>query len=141
MKQSVLMALAGMSLCATGLQAQVVINEVYENPPGDAQGNDDVLEFIELYGEPGLDLTGYAIGLFKGGSDGDLGEPNDIPDVYAELDEVFTLDGLTIGANGFLVLYNGTDTQSLIPLFAPEEATGVSFFDAHLENPNDINVV
>ena len=134
-----LVALAGLSMGAASLQAQVVINEVYENPPGDAQGNDDVLEFIELYGEPGMDLTGYAIGLFKGGSDGEFNPPNDIPDVYAELDEVFTLDGLTIGDNGFLVLYNGTDTQSLIPLFMPADAAGVSFFDAHLQNPNDVN--
>lgn len=137
--RNTLIALAGLAACAAGLRAQVVINEVYENPPGDAQGNDDVLEFIELYGEPGMDLTGYAIGLFKGGSDGEFNPPNDIPDVYAELDEAFSLDGLSLGPNGFLVLYNGTDTQSLIPLFAPAETTGVSFFDAHIQNPNDIN--
>ncbi len=139
MKKNALIALAGMGFCAAGLQAQVVINEVYENPPGDAQGNDNVLEFIELYGEPGMDLTGYAIGLFKGGSDGEFTDPNDIPDVYAELDEAFSLDGLSLGPNGFLVLYNGTDAQSLIPLFSPTETTGVSFFDAHIQNPNDIN--
>ena len=137
--RNALVALTGLAACAAGIQAQVVINEVYENPPGDAQGNDDVLEFIELYGEPGMDLTGYAIGLFKGGSDGEFNPPNDVPDVYAELDEAFSLDGLSLGPNGFLVLYNGTDTQSLIPLFAPAETTGVSFFDAHIQNPNDIN--
>ncbi len=137
--RNALVALAGLAACAAGIQAQVVINEVYENPPGDAQGNDDVLEFIELYGEPGMDLTGYAIGLFKGGSDGEFNPPNDVPDVYAELDEAFSLDGLSLGPNGFLVLYNGTDTQSLIPLLAPAETTGVSFFDAHIQNPNDIN--
>ncbi len=134
-----MIAIAGCALCSTGLHAQVVINEVYENPPGDAQGNDNILEFIELYGQPGMDLTGYAIGLFKGGSDGEFNPPNDIPDVYAELDEAFTLDGLSLGPNGFLVLYNGTDAQSLIPLFTPVETTGVSFFDAHIQNPNDIN--
>ena len=137
--KNTLIALAGLSVCAGASQAQVVINEVYENPPGDAQGNDDVLEFIELYGEPGMDLTGYAIGLFKGGSDGEFNEPNDIPDVYAELDEAFSLDGLSLGPNGFLVLYNGTDSQSLIPLFTPAQTTGVSFFDAHIQNPNDVN--
>lgn len=138
-KTNTFIAMTLLAACGSALQAQVVINEVYENPPGDAQGNDDVLEFIELYGEPGMDLTGYAIGLFKGGSDGEFNEPNDIPDVYAELDEAFTLDGLSLGPNGFLVLYNGTDSQSLIPLFAPAETTGVSFFDAHIQNPNDIN--
>ncbi|MCA9275849.1 MAG: hypothetical protein KDA29_07480 [Phycisphaerales bacterium] len=137
--KNTLIALAGLGLYAGASQAQVVINEVYENPPGDAQGNDNVLEFIELYGEPGMDLTGYAIGVFKGGSDGEFNPPNDIPDVYAELDEAFTLDGLSLGSNGFLVLYNGTDSQSLIPLFIPGQTTGVSFFDAHIQNPNDIN--
>lgn len=137
--QSTFIALAGLAISAGCAQGQVVINEVYENPPGDAQGNDDVLEFIELYGRPGMDLTGYAIALFKGGSDGEFNPPNDIPDTYAEIDEAFTLDGLSIGPNGFLVLYNGTDSQSLIPLFAPAESTGVSFFDAHLPNPNDVN--
>lgn len=139
MTKNALIALAGLGISTLTLQAQVVINEVYENPPGDAQGNDNVLEFIELYGQPGMDLSGYAIGLFKGGSDGEFGVPNDIPDVYAEIDEAFTLDGLSIGSNGFLVLYNGTDSQSLIPLFLPSTANGVSFFDAHIQNPNDIN--
>ena len=134
-----LLAIAGACACAAGTQAQVVINEVYENPPGDAQGNDDVLEYIELYGQPGMDLTGYAVALFKGGSDGEFMPPNDIPDVYTEIDEAFTLDGLTLGADGFLVIYNGTAAQSLIPLFTPAQATAVSFFDAHIQNPNDIN--
>lgn len=129
------------ALCtAAGIaNAQVVLNEVFENPPGDAQGNDNILEYIELYGEPGMDLTGYAIGLFKGGSDGEFGVPNDIPDVYAEIDEAFSLDGLSIGPNGFLVVYNGTTDQSLIPLFTPADTTAISFFDAHIPNPNDIN--
>ncbi len=139
MKMNTLIALAGLGISTLGLQAQVVINEIYENPPGDAQGNDNVLEFIELFGTPGMDLTGYAIGLFKGGSDGEFNPPNDVPDVYAEIDEAFTLDGLSIGANGFLVIYNGTSAQSLIPLFTPAATTAVSFFDAHIQNPNDIN--
>ena len=131
-----LIGAAGLALACTGANAQVVINEVFENPDGPAEGNDDFIEYIELYGKPGTDLTGYMIGLFKGGSDMD---DNDIPGVYAEIDEAFSLDGLAIGPGGFLVLYNGIDSQSLIPPLLPTGAVGVSFFDAHIPNPNDIN--
>jgi hypothetical protein len=130
-------SVASLMLAAGAANGQVVINEVYENPPGSGSTNDAVLEFIELYGKPGMDLTGYAVGLFKGGSDvnGD-----DIPSVAAdvEIDEAFSLDGLTIGDNGFLVLYNGTTAQSLIPLVLPAEGeNSASFFDTFITNPND----
>lgn len=109
--------------------AQVVINEVYENPPGSGSSNDAILEYIELYGTPGMDLTGYCIAQFKGGED----NGDDIPEVPAEIDEAFSLDGLTIGSNGFLVIYNGTVAQSLIPLFLPNEGEqSASFFDTHI---------
>ncbi len=108
---------------------QVVINEVYENPPGSGSTNDAVLEYIELYGTPGMDLTGYCIGQFKGGEDND----DNIPEEPAEIDEAFSLDGLTIGSNGFLVIYNGTTSQSLIPMFLPAEGeSSASFFDTHI---------
>ena len=119
-----LVALAGSS------QAQVVINEVYENPPGGGDTNDAFLEYIELYGQPGMDMTGYAIGQLKGGEDAN---GDNAPEVPAEIDEAFTLDGLSIGSNGFLVLYNGTPAQSLIPLFLPMQGeTAASFFNTHI---------
>jgi len=91
--------------------AQVVISEVYENPSG---GDDEFWEFIELYGHPGTDLTGYAVALIKGGLDPDGdGVPNEVP----EIDEAFTLDGLSIGTNGFLVLYQNIDAFSEVGLF------------------------
>ncbi|MCA9304111.1 MAG: hypothetical protein KC996_08320, partial [Phycisphaerales bacterium] len=63
-----------------------------------------------------------------GEDDGD-----NIPEVPAEIDEAFSLDGLTIGSNGFLVIYNGTVSQSLIPLFLPNEGEhSASFFDTHI---------
>ncbi len=91
--------------------AQVVISEVYENPSG---GDDEFWEFIELYGHPGMDLTGYAVALIKGGMDPDGdGVPNEVP----EIDEAFTLDGLSIGANGFLVLYQNIDGFNEVGVF------------------------
>lgn len=123
---SVITVLAAAASFAHG---QVVINEVYENPPGGGSTNDAVLEYIELYGTPGMDLTGYCIGQFKGGEDGG----DNIPEVPAEIDEAFSLDGLSIGSNGFLVIYNGTPSQSLIPLFLPNEGEhSASFFDTHI---------
>ncbi|MEO0631619.1 MAG: lamin tail domain-containing protein, partial [Planctomycetota bacterium] len=86
-------------MCAGAAQSQVVINEVMHDPPG----SESNWEYIELYGKPGMDLTGYAIGLFKGGADEN---GDDLPETIAEIDEAFTLDGLTLGADGFLVLVN-----------------------------------
>lgn len=128
------LALSSLSGFASG---QVVINEVYINPPGAGSTNDAVLEFIELYGKPGMDLTGYAIGLFKGGRDGNMDDiPTSSNDV--EIDEAFSLDGLTIGSNGFLVIYAGTESQSLIPLLLPSEGeSSDSFVNAHIVTPND----
>jgi len=131
-----LIVAGGLALACSGAHAQVVISEIFENPDGPAEGNDEFIEYIELYGKPGMDLTGYMVGLFKGGADEN---DNDIPDVYSEIDEAFSLDGLSIGPNGFLVLYNGTDAQSIIPGVLPMGATGDSFFDTHIPNPNDIN--
>jgi len=94
---------AGLALAvfAGAACGQVVINEVMENPT-DA-GEDEFWEYMELYGTPGMDLTGYALVLVKGGSDP---EGDGVPNSPAEIDEAFSLDGLTIGDNGILVVYN-----------------------------------
>jgi len=100
--KSLALALCAGAALSAGADAQVVLNEVFENPPGSGS-IDEVWEFIEIYGEPGMDLTGYAVALIKGGRDvnGD-----NLPDGTArpEIDEAFTLDGLQIGPNGFLVI-------------------------------------
>ncbi len=120
---------ATLALCAGTTQGQVVINEVWENPPGDGDIFDTALEYIELYGVPGTDLTGFAIGLLKGGADfnGD-----NIAEAPAEIDEAFSLDGLIIPANGFVVVYNDTAGLSDIPFFMPSGSVGVGFEAAHI---------
>jgi hypothetical protein len=122
-------ALLAISGLAASASAQVVISEVWENPPGDGDVFDPALEYIELYGEPGMDLTGYAIASLKGGSD-----PNGdgIPSAVPEIDEAFSLDGLSIGANGFLVIYNNTGGLSDIPFLLPPGAASVGFNQAHI---------
>lgn len=67
----------------------LVINEVYYNSPGADSGT-----FIELYGLPGLDLSGYVLEEING-SNGAA--------------DAFTLPmGTTIPANGYLVIGDGT---------------------------------
>jgi hypothetical protein len=122
---------------ATSASAQVVINEILENPPGGGSTSDALTEYVELYGQPNMDLTGYALVLFKGGED--LNDDGVI-DIPPEIDEGFSLDGLSLGSNGLLVLYNGSTSQSFIPLFLPDEGeTAFSFFDTHLPSPFDTN--
>lgn len=94
---------------AQGAVAQLLINEVFENPPN---GGDSTWEFIELVGPPGYNLSGYAIVLVKGGQD--IDEPFEVPDGGhaqhgPEIDEAFSLDGWTIGPDGLFVLYNTGD--------------------------------
>lgn len=92
-------AIAAITLLAGTSSAQVVINELIQDPPGPELA----WEFIELYGRPNMDLTGYAIACVKGGNDP---EGDNIPNAPAEFDEAFSLDGLSLGADGFLVLVN-----------------------------------
>jgi len=85
--------------------AMVFINEVFINPPGGTEF-DAVREFIELAGTPGMKLDGYAIAVLNGTSQkyyphGSIPpEPAESP----EIDEFFSLDGLTLGDNGILAL-------------------------------------
>ncbi|MEM9064072.1 MAG: GC-type dockerin domain-anchored protein [Planctomycetota bacterium] len=113
---------------ATAAHGQVVINEIFQNPPGSGSSADVFYEYIELYGEPGLDLTGYAIALFKGGAD----DGDDIPETVPEIDEAYSLDGLSIGANGFLVIANDNSGFSEIGLLTPAAATFAGFSGTHI---------
>ncbi len=117
--------------------SQVVINEFVQNPPGSGS-NDDLNEYIELYGKPGMSLDGYAIAILAGGQD----DGDDIPgpltagdpgDEIPEIDEAFTLDGLSIGSNGFLVLYSTTSGgASNIPAILPGATTRRSYSASHI---------
>jgi len=89
--------------------ATVFINEVFINPPGSMDAG---CEFIELLGTPGKKLDGYAIAVLNG-TDEKLYPLNSIasvPNPSPEIDEFFSLDGLTLGNNGVLVLGIGDPT-------------------------------
>ena len=47
-------------------RSQVILNEIFENPPGGGVGEVG-WEFLELYGCPGMSLDGCAVLLLKGG--------------------------------------------------------------------------
>ncbi len=91
--------------------AQVYMSKVFVNPPG---SNDDTREFIEITGTPNRRLDGYAIAGLDGLMQkyyvlGSLaGGP---PALQPEVDEFFSLDGLSLGANGILVIGIGTSSN------------------------------
>lgn len=86
--------------------AEVFLNEVFVNPPG---GQDDTREYIELMGTPHRKLDGYAV-AFINGCQQRYYPLNSIPPLPAcppEVDEFFSLDGLSLGKNGLLVIAIG----------------------------------
>lgn len=86
--------------------AQVFLNEIFINPEG---GFDLDEEFVELMGTPGMKLDGYAIAFVNGLEEKyyPLGSVPPAPTPPPEIDEFFSLDGLSLGANGLLVIGSG----------------------------------
>lgn len=119
MKRYGLSVLVALALFAPAADAVVFINEVYRNPPGSL---DDTREFIELMGTPGMKLDGYAVAHLSGSQQRffPLGSIPPIPDPIPEIDEFFSLDGLSLGANGILVI--GTGNASHYPSLALADA-------------------
>jgi hypothetical protein len=70
-----------------------VINEIVYDPPGDAGC------YLEIYGDPGQDLAGYAVDAVDG-SDGSV-------------TSIAKLDGQKLGASGYLVL--AADASVTVP--------------------------
>ena len=58
----ILISLPFMILLSAPAPAMVFINEVFFNPPE----SDELNEYIELMGTPGMKLTGYAIAVLNG---------------------------------------------------------------------------
>ncbi len=112
---------AALLLVALGLAetagAQVFINQIFLNPPG---GLDGVKEYIELQGTPGMSLDGFAIAVLNGSETKYVDPPGSVPPIppdFIEIDEYFSLDGLSLGRNGLLVIGSGDVTQypTLLP--------------------------
>ncbi len=88
MKRTLLLLAVTLSLA---VQSQTYISEIMVDPPGDDYPN----EFIEFRGVPNSTLVDTYLVVVEG----DGNDPGD-------LNSVHDLSGLTIGANGFLVLAN-----------------------------------
>jgi hypothetical protein len=96
---------------SSALQAAVFINEIYLNPTESDEQN----EYIELMGTPGMNLTGYAVAILNGTQVKYYPEDS-IPSGPAEgpeIDEFFSLDGLSLGANGTLSLVSSDPSHPL----------------------------
>ncbi len=108
---TVLTSVVVVSPCA---QAVVFINEVFSNPPGPDIDKD--YEFLELMGTPGMKLDGYAVAVLNGAEQESypLGTIPPIPET-PEIDEFFSLDGLTLGRNGILALLMRTPSAYYYP--------------------------
>ncbi len=74
---------------AQPLSAQLLLNEVYVNPPG----SDDPFEFIELRGTPGTTLNNIYVVVFEGDSAS-----------AGNSDLVIPLNHVTIGSNGLILI-------------------------------------
>jgi len=139
MKRALFVCLAaGLASQACG---QVVLNEIFSNPPGSGSSGDDRWEYIEIYGPAGYDLTGYMIASVFGGADEGDGIPGPLPagfdvgDELPEIDEAWTLDGQRIGSNGLFVLYNNNGAPSrasFVPALMPAETNRATFVQCHI---------
>lgn len=98
--------------------ADVVLNEIFTDHPID----DDLNEFIELRGAPSEDLSGLTLLEIDGDSQGII-------------DHVLSLNGVSLGTNGFLII--GEQYEGFVPYTLPN-GTAVLDLDrtpnANLEN-------
>jgi hypothetical protein len=135
MRRGIAVSLAGamgIGLVTADVRAVVFISEVFINPPGSF---DSTQEFIELMGTPGMKLDGYAVANVNGALTKyyPLGSIPPIPFAVAqEIDELISLDGLTLGQNGILVVGVGFP-------FHYETLLPDSNFDNWLDNWNGVN--
>ena len=117
-KKSQIPAIALLLILGIHAQATVFINEVFINPPGSA--TDDSREFIELMGTPSMKLDGYAVAVLNGTEVKYYFPAGSIPplpdgETGPEIDEFFSLDGLTLGKNGLLALLISDKTPGYFP--------------------------
>lgn len=137
MKRNVLVTAACGALLAGGASAGVFINEVLINPPGSG----DAREFIELHGTPGKKLDGYAIAVLNGTQQRfyPLGSIPPVPALVPEIDELFALDGLTLGPNGLLVLGFSPSSFYSTVLSDTNFVQWTTLWNGGLDTPGNLN--
>ncbi len=128
-----------MLILAAGAQATVFVSEVFINPPSTL---DDTREFIELLGTPGKKLDGYAIAVLNG-TEQKLYPLNSIPPIPSptpEIEEFFSLDGLTLGRNGILVIGIQSGTSFYYPTLLSDSnfARWTTIWNGGLDTPGKL---
>lgn len=118
--------------------AQVFINEVLINPPGSL---DDTHEYIELLGTPGMKLDGYALVQLFGAQEKlyAMGSIPPVPQPDPEIDELYSLDGLSLGANGLLVIGAGDVMNYDLVLPDSNFMRWDAVFNGGLDTPGKLN--
>lgn len=114
------------AVCSAGcsLIYTTVINEVWYDPPG--TDSTSGLCFIEIKGDPGLDLTGYSLRFI----DGDSG---------AEYTPALNLNGQTIGSGGYFVVVQNMAALAALPAGANGLSNGTK---ADMQNgPESLQIV
>lgn len=94
---------------------EVFINEIYIDPPS---GGDVINEYIELRGTPNLPLEDYFLVIVENEND-ILNEGG-----AGEVERVFDLTGLSMGANGFLVFHQAGHPYTIAPGTTTQTYTG-----------------
>ena len=138
MKKCVIAATIAAVCITPVVHATVFLNEIVVNPPG---GSDDTNEYIELMGTPGKKLDGYAIACMNGGVTKYfpyLSLPSSAT-ADMEIDEFFSLDGLSLGANGILVISVGEASDHLKLLDDANFQTWGSLWNGGLDTPGKLN--
>lgn len=103
--------------------SQLLINEIILDPAGNDTGN----ELLEFRGTPGATIPAdYYLVSIEG--DGGLGL----------IDHVFSLGGMTIGANGFLTLLQAGNSYTTSPQSTTITATGTGWGTTFSSRTNDL---
>jgi hypothetical protein len=89
-----LIALLGIAAVSSGASAQLVINEIYFDPPGSS--GDNFSEYIELRGTPNLSLENHYLVFIENESS--------LTANAGLIDALFDLSGNALGSNGYLTI-------------------------------------
>jgi hypothetical protein len=146
LKKAIMLVIFYILVPCPSAKSVVFINEIFSNPPGTV--NDADYEFIELLGTPGMKLDGYAVVVVNGTQNElyPLGSIPPDPNPAPEIDEFFSLDGLTLGKNGILVLLMRSPSAYYYPdLFGATRMSDSNWvlrsglWNGGLDVPNTIN--
>lgn len=121
-------------------QGTVFINEVFINPKED----DSLNEFIELMGTPGMKLDGYAVAVLNGTEMKyfPLDSIPPVPAIIPEIDEFYSLDGLSLGKNGILALLIADPSHPFrFPMLLPDSnwALQANLWNGGLDVPGKLS--